>query len=330
MSDAEELVLEPDLPIVDPHHHLWDGTPLVPESGTYLLAEYLEDLGSGHRIEASVFVEAHSMYRACGPEELRPVGEVEFANGVAAMSASGRYGPTRVCTGIVGHADLRLGDRVAGVLEALVRAGGGRLRGIRHMTATDADGSIYESPRPPGLMLDPGFRAGVSRLASFGLSFDTWAHHTQLDEVIDLARRSPETTLIVNHAGGPLRIGRHAARPEEAYADWRRGIERLARCPNTIMKLGGLGMRFLGFPTPASGAHTAASLAALWRPYLDPCIQAFSPARCMFESNFPVDRRTCTYRVLWNAFKTLAAGCSPAEKDALFKGTATRIYRLVS
>jgi L-fuconolactonase len=328
MSDPPEPVLEPDLPIVDPHHHLWDGSPLAPDAARYLLPELIEDIASGHRIEATVFVEAQSMYRTAGPEAMRPVGEVEFANGMAAMAASGRYGPTRVAAGIVGYADLALGAAVDEVLKALARAGGGRLRGIRNMSATDADPSIYPRPRPPGLLRDERFRAGFARLAAFDLCFDAWVHHTQLGEVLDLAREFPGTTLVVDHTGGPLRIGRHASSAADVYAEWKSGIERLARCPNVVMKLGGLGMRFLGLPTRRVGGDSSSLLAAEWRPFIEPCIEAFSPARCMFESNFPPDGRTCSYRVLWNAFKRLTGACSETERSALFKQTACRIYRL--
>jgi L-fuconolactonase len=323
-----EPILEPELAIIDPHHHLWDGTPLVPNSGTYLFAEFLEDLATGHRIEATVFVEAHSMYRADGPQAFKPVGEVEFANGVAAMSASGRYGRVRVCAGIVGYADLRLGEQVGDVLEALVAAGGQRLRGVRNIGATDTDVSIYPVPRPPRLLLDAQFRAGFAHLARLGLSFDAWIHHTQLDEVIDLAQAFPATTVIVDHVGGPLRIGRYASRLEQSYADWKRDIERLAQCPNVVMKLGGLGMRFLGLPKREAGADSSTFLATQWRPFIEPCIEAFSPWRCMFESNFPVDRLTCSYGLLWNAFKRLAQQYSPTEKAQLFRNTAARVYRL--
>ncbi len=244
------------------------------------------------------------------------------------MSASGRYGPVRVCAGIVGYADLRLGKRVTEVLEALAAAGGKRLRGIRNMNATDTDKSIYPVPRPPRLLLDAQFRAGFAQLAPRGLSFDAWVHHTQLDEVIDLARAFPQTTIIFDHTGGPLRIGRYASRLEQSYADWRGAIERLSRCPNIVMKLGGLGMRFLGLPRRESGGDWSTFLAAQWRPFIEPCVEAFSPSRCMFESNFPVDRLTCSYAVLWNAFKRLAQQYSPAEKAELFRNTAARIYRL--
>jgi predicted TIM-barrel fold metal-dependent hydrolase len=308
---------------------LWDGTPLVPGSGTYLLNEFLADIDTGHRVDATVYVEVASMYRADGPESLRPVGEVEFANGVAAMSASGRYGRARVGAGIVGYADLTLGDRVTDVLEALVAAGNGRLRGVRNMSATDADRSIYPAPRPEGLLRDASFRAGFARLASFGLTFDAWLHHPQLDEVIDLAREFPETSIIVDHAGGPLRIGRYASCLEQSYADWKSAIERLARCPNISMKLGGLGMRYLGMPGRDAGGDSSAFLAAKWRPLIEPCIEAFGTSRCMFESNFPVDRHTCSYPVLWNAFKRITSQCSASEKADLYRETAARVYHLV-
>lgn len=325
-----EPILDPDLPIIDPHHHLWDGTPLAPDSGAYLLPQFLEDIGSGHRIEGTVFVEAHSMYRADGPEEFKPVGEVEFANGVAAMSASGRYGRAGVCAGIVAYADLRLGERAVDVLQALLAAGGGRVRGIRNLNATDADPSIYRAPRTPGLLLDAQFRKGFAYLAPLGLSFDAWMHHTQLQDVIDLAREFPDTTLIVDHTGGPLRIGRYASRLEQSYAEWRNAVERLALCPNVVMKLGGLGMRFLGLPARYAGADSSTFLAAHWRPYIEPCIEAFSPARCMFESNFPVDRLTASYAVLWNAFKRVSESYTKGERTELFSGTASRTYRLDS
>jgi predicted TIM-barrel fold metal-dependent hydrolase len=326
--DADEAVLEPDLEIIDAHHHLWDGTALVPGSGTYLLPEFLADILTGHRIRATVFVEVEAMYREDGPEALRPVGEVEFANGVAAMCASGRYGRTRVCAGIVGFADLCLGQEAVAVLEALIAAGNGRLRGIRHMGAADADAVINRAGRRLGLLQDQRFRAGFSQLAPLGLSFDAWQYHPQLADVVDLARAHPETTIVVDHTGGPLRIRGYAASLDTEYRDWKRSIERLAACPNVVMKLGGLGMRVFGLPPFEDRIARSQFLAAQWRPYIEPCIEAFGVGRCMFESNFPVDKPSCSYAVLWNAFKRLAAGSSAAEKAALFSDTAARVYRL--
>lgn len=321
-----EDIIEPDLPIVDPHHHLWE----APEA-RYLLDELLEDIYSGHNITATVYLQCRSMYRADGPEELQPVGETEFVNGVAAMCAAGTYGPARICAGIVGHADLLLGGRVEKVLEAHIRAGGDRFRGIRHSTAMDPDPRM-KSPaaKPPhDLMMSAGFRDGFSRLAKYGLTFDSWLYHTQIPQVIDLARKFPGTTIILNHVGGMLGVGPYEGRRDELFPGWKKNIAELATCPNVAMKVGGLGMRNLGLafdqrPTPPSSVE----LAQAWKPYVETCISAFGVDRCMFESNFPVDKVSCSYPVLWNAFKRLTSGCSAGEKAALFSGTATRVYRL--
>ena len=264
-------------------------------------------------------------------EELRPLGETEFVTGVAAQSASGQYGRLRACAGIVGMADLMLGDAVAPVLEAHLRAAGGRLRGIRNSTAWHASDEVRSNPvkPPPGLLMEPAFRRGVGRLRDAGLSLDVWAYHTQLAEVIDLARAFPGTAIVLDHCGGPLGVGPFAGRREEIFRAWREDIRTLAACPNVVVKLGGLAMRVGGFefdrePLPP----TSERLAAAWRPTIETCIEAFGAARCMFESNFPVDKGMCGYAVLWNAFKRLAAGASAGEKATLFSGTAVRTYRL--
>jgi predicted TIM-barrel fold metal-dependent hydrolase len=321
----QEEILEPDLPIVDPHHHLWD----TPDWGwRYLLDEVLADVGSGHRVVATVFLECGSMYRAGGPAARRPVGETEFVNGIAAMSAGGGYGPVRVCAGIVGHADLRLGAPVQDVLEAHLRAGGDRFRGIRHSSARDA--SLPDaSRRPPGLLADGRFREGFARLAPLGLSFDAWLYHSQLGELAALARAFPDTPIVLDHVGGPLGVGAYAGRRDEVFADWAGAVRALAGCANVCVKLGGLGMRVGGFdfhegPRPPSSAV----LAAAWRPYVETCVEAFGPRRCMFESNFPVDKGSYPYAAYWNACKRLAEGMRPAEKAALFGATAARFYRL--
>jgi predicted TIM-barrel fold metal-dependent hydrolase len=321
-----EPIIEPDLPIVDPHHHLWDGS-----RRRYLLDELRADTDSGHNIVATVFVEARSMRRASGPAEMRPVGETEFANGAAAMSASGIYGNTRHCAGIVGHADLRLGSRVEPVLEAHLRAGGARFRGIRHIAAWDADISVRNPAYDPpaGLLGDAAFREGFAVLGRLGLTFDAWLFHPQIDELADLARAFPQVGIVLDHVGGPIGIGAYAGRRQEVFPGWAASIRRLAGCPNVYVKLGGLGMRLGGFgfheqPEPP----TSEALAAAWRPYIETCMEAFGPARAMFESNFPVDKGSCSYAVFWNACKRLAHGASDAEKAQLFSGTAARFYRL--
>ena len=322
-----EEIIEPDLPIVDPHHHLVDR----PETGRYLLPELLADLDNGHNITATVYLEWLSMYRAQGPAELRPVGEIEFANGVAAMTASGGYGAHQVCAGIVGYADLALGGTVEKVLEAQIAAGGGRFRGIRFITATHPEQAQWGSmlQRPAGLLMDRRIREGFARLAPLGLSFDAWLYHTQLGELTDLARAFPDTRIVLDHVGGPIGLGPYAGRRDEVFAAWQTGIRELATCPNVYIKLGGLGMRMFGF-----SHHTgelppnSQQLASAWRPYIEACIAAFGAQRAMFESNFPVDKGSCSYHVLWNAFKRIAAGASPTEKAALFSGTAAEFYRL--
>jgi predicted TIM-barrel fold metal-dependent hydrolase len=327
LDRRREEIIEPDLPIVDPHHHLVDR----PETGRYLLHQLLDDIGSGHNITATVYLEWLSMYRATGPAELRPVGEIEFANGVAAMAASGTYGNTQVCAGIVGCADLTLGAAVERVLEAMIAAGGGRFRGIRFITASHPDQAAWGSmvTRPEGLLTDKRVREGFARLAPLGLSFDAWMYHTQLSDLIDLARGFPETPIVLDHVGGAIGLGRYAGKRDEVFAEWSRRIRELAGCPNVHVKLGGLGMRMFGFNLHAGELPPSSEeLAAAWRPYIETCITAFGPERAMFESNFPVDKGSCGYAALWNAFKHIAAGCSAAEKAALFAGTATKFYGL--
>lgn len=327
LGRRREEPLDPALPIVDPHHHLIDR----PESGTYLMSDLLEDIGSGHNIVATVYLEWLSMYRAGGPEEMRPVGEIEFANGVAAMSASGGYGKPRLCAGIVGHADLMLGARVAEVLKAMIVAGGGRFRGIRYIASSDPDQAQWGATflRPQGLLLDKRVREGFAQLAPLGLSFDAWAFHPQLGDVVDLARAFPATPIVMNHVGGPIGLGRYKGKRDEVFADWSARIRELAACPNVHVKLGGLGMKMFGFDFHEGELPPSSEqLAAAWRPYVETCIDAFGPSRAMFESNFPVDKGSYGYGVFWNACKRLAQGASAAEKADLFHDTASRFYRL--
>ena len=322
-----EDILEPDLPIVDPHHHLWDRP-----GNRYLLDDFLTDVRSGHDIRASVFVECGAFYRKAGPEVMAPVGEVEFANGMAAMAASGLYGDTLVASGILGTADLRLGADVATVLDAELAAAGGRMRGIRFIAKWDADEELNTGRyKPlPGLMRDRDFRAGFSMLAPRKLSFDTMIYHPQLPELADLARAFPETTIVVNHVGGLLAHTRtYVARRDAAIGQWRSGLRELAGCENVYVKLGGLGMPYLGLGADKLDAPASSEkLAALWGPYFEDCIESLGPERCMFESNFPPDRESADYAVIWNTFKRVAGRYSAGEKRALFCGTAAKAYRL--
>jgi predicted TIM-barrel fold metal-dependent hydrolase len=322
----KEEVLDPARRIVDPHHHLWDRG-----GQRYLLDDLTSDIASGHNVIATVYVEARSMYRAKGPEAFRPVGEVEFANGAAAMSASGGYGPAAVCAGIVGHVNLLSGDSARPVLEAEISAGQGRFRGIRHSSAWDADPDVAHmyATRPKGLLLDPTFRRGFACLAPLGLSFDAWLFHPQISELTDLACAFPDTQIVLDHCGGPAGTGQYAGRREEIFATWKTSIREIAKCPNVSVKLGGLAMCLLGYdfhqrPMPPSSEE----LAAAWRPYIETCIEAFGVERAMFESNFPPDKGQCSYQVIFNAFKRIATSMSEAEKDALFSKTAMKVYRL--
>ena len=321
-----EPILDPDIPVIDPHHHLW-----VRAGHRYLLDEFLADVRTGHNIVATVFEECHSMYRASGPEEMRPVGETEFVAGVAAMSASGLYGPTRVATGIVGAANLTLGDRVEPVLEAHIRAGGGRFRGVRFSTGWDASEAIGNSGTATGLHMlsHPDVRAGLARLTALGLSFDAWQYHPQLADVIDLARAFPAANIIMCHVGGPLGYGPYAGKKDEVFASWKASITELAKCENVSMKLGGMINRLAAYDYRARLAPvSSAELADYWRPYMETCIELFGPNRCMFESNFPVEKMGIGWATLWNAFKRIASGASVEEKTALLSGTARRVYRL--
>ncbi len=321
-----EEIIDPARPIVDPHHHLWDRG-----GQRYMIEEIVDDIGSGHNIVATVYVDCRSMYRAQGPEAFRPVGEVEFANGVAAMSASGGYGSAAICAGIVGHVNLLQGDGARGVLEAEIAAGGGRFRGIRHSSAWDGDLEVagMYAKRPRGLLLDSKFREGFACLAPLDLSFDAWLFHPQIGELTDLARAFPDTKIVLDHCGGPLGIGSYANRRDEIFATWKASIQEIAKCPNVTVKLGGLAMRLLGYDFHERAMPpTSEELAVAWRPTIETCIEAFGPERAMFESNFPPDKGQCSYQVIFNAFKRIAAQCTEAEKTALFCKTAAAFYRL--
>ena len=323
LDQVIEETLEPDLPICDPHHHLWD----YPES-RYLLDDLLEDTNSGHNVVSTVFMECGAMYRAGGPEAFKPIGETEFVNGIAAMSASGLYGETRACASIVGFADLSLGSAVGDVLDAHMDASE-RFRGIRHATGWDASEDVRNSHTSPTekLLGDKTFREGFSELGKRNLTFDAWLYHSQIEELTALAREFPEQPIVFDHFGGPLGIGPYQGKREEIFSSWKEAVTELARCENVVAKLGGLVMPINGF-----GFHKAAkpasseALESTTRDYYFHMIEAFGADRCMFESNFPVDKASCSYNVLWNSFKRLAARFSAQEKSDLFHDTAARIY----
>jgi L-fuconolactonase len=325
-APRQEPILEPELSIIDPHHHVWDD-----ERGRYLVHELAADVNSGHNIIATIFIEAGAMYRAEGADAMRPVGEVEFVNGIAAMSASGHYGKTKLCAGIVGHADLMLADRVQPVLEALIAAGNGRLRGIRHGVTWDTGNAAKFGRRqvPPHQVLDPVFRQGFARLEPLGLSFESWQFHPQLPDLVDLLKAFPKTNVILNHVGGLLGVPPHDHDRNAVFGIWRANIREVAQFPNVTVKLGGLGMLYCGWDFHLREiAPSSEDLAEIWRPYVEACIEAFGPTRCMMESNFPVDKQSCGYAVLWNAMKRITKDYSESEKAAMYRDTAARVYRL--
>lgn len=322
----DEPAIEPGLAIVDAHHHLWER-----QTGRYLADEFGKDVTGGHRVVSTVYVQCRSMLRQDGPDAMKPVGEVEFANGIAAMFASGAYGPARCCEAIVGGADLTLGAELDGVLETMLQVSGGRLRGIRNPLAWHASPEVSSSPVTPprDLMANPVFLRGVSALGRFGLSLDAWVYHTQLDALYELARAAEHVTIVIDHFGGPLGVGPHAGQRAAVHAEWKQKITRLASLPNTRIKLGGAGMNVFGFDFATRELPPSSEeLAIAWRPYFDVCIELFGVDRCMFESNFPVDKGMFSYGVLWNAFKRLASAMSADEKAALFSRTAAATYRL--
>lgn len=350
MTEFDEPILEPDLPIIDPHHHVW----LVPDAmldmldkvdlddarkiartyrlhKRYMPDELLADLNSGHNIRATVYAEAHTMYRRTGPDSLKSTGEVEFANGLGAMADSGLFGEIRFCAGIIGNVDLMLGDGVEDVLEAHLKAGGTRYRGVRPPSTSydDALDGLKHMLGKPGIIMQPEFRKGASRLAAHGLTLDIIVMDCQIPEVTDLARALPDTTIIMDHTGSPVGTGPYAGRQAERFAVWKQNMQDLATCPNVMLKVGGLGMPLCGFPTSALVERAGSeALARDWRPHIETAIELFGTERSMFESNFPIDGVTARYPVIWNTFKRVVSNASPDEKLALFAGNASRIYRI--
>jgi len=338
-----EAILEPDLPIIDPHHHLWDLRPMLPmfpeprhrfietlvPVAHYTFDHILAEVSSGHNVIGTVFMECGAFYNGSYGENKKPVGEVEYVNGVAAQSASGLYGDLRLCAGIVGHADLMLGSAAGEVLDALQAASPNRFKGIRHAAAWDADPEVLGPPfaHPPERYLDGGFREGFAELGKRGMSFDAWLLEPQLPDLIDLAQSFPDQPICLDHCGTPLGMASYTGKLHERFDIWRQNIHELAKSENVMVKLGGLAMHNCALPEdgPAAG-HGSEHLAALWRPYIETCIEAFGPKRAMFESNYPVDRWGATYPVLWNAFKRITRGASEQEKADLYAGNAARFY----
>ncbi len=325
LAQVQEEIIEPDRPIIDTHHHLWDWP-----GNSYQLEELWSDTESGHRIEKTIFMECHASYRTEGPEHLKPLGETEFVTAIAEASAKGGKGKA-VISAIIGHADLTLGDAVEEVLDGQVEVSHGLFRGIRHAGARDDNPEALFIPggAPEGLYLNKSFQRGMAALGRRGFTYDTWHYHHQNRDFLALARAVPDTTMVLDHFGTPLGVGAYQNKREEIYQAWKEDIAEISRCPNVVAKLGGLAMPDNGFGwnqramPPTSDEFVAAQA----RYYLH-TIECFGVDRCMFESNFPVDRLSLSYHVLWNGFKKLVADFSEQDKDALFRGTAERVYKL--
>ena len=324
LNETIEEPLEPFLPICDPHHHLWYGT-----ENDYPIEALLRDISGGHRIRKTVFVESSLMFNEKASPEMQPVGETEFVGNLLRSKQESEM-DTEIAAGIIGFADLTLGAKVAPVLEAHIAAERQRFRGIRHTAAWDASPEVHSRRNtPPSLLMDRNFRRGFATLQRYNLSFDAWIYHPQLDELTDLAREFPDTSIILNHVGGPLRIGPYASKLESAFREWQRSINELAACDNVSVKLGGLGMRISGNNwDKAEKPPSSTELAKAFEPYITWCIECFGVDRCMFESNFPVDKASYSYTILWNAFKRLTENLAQEDRLALFYNTALKVYRL--
>ena len=323
LAQVTEPALEPELPIVDPHHHLW-----FRPGDQYLVPELSDDLASGHNVVATVFAECGSMYRPDGPLELRSLGETEFVAGCAAMGASGAFGSTKICQGMFGRVDLALADAVGPIFEQHLDCSGGRFKGVRYTTAWDPSDKVASPAAGPELLLDAAVQSAAAVMSRFQLTLDCWVYHHQLQEVVQLAEALPDLHIVVEHTGVPILGGPYRDRQNEVHDVWLAGIHRLAGCDNVFLKLGAFPIRRSGDGVNRSLPPTSGEVAAAWGPWMTEAIAALGPARCMFESNFPVQKLWSSYQVTWNAFKRLAADFSEHDKRELFHDAACRAYRL--
>ena len=328
LAKTQEETLEPEIPICDPHHHFWVARPEPVHYQQYLLPELSSDVGSGHNVKSTVFIEVRCEYRTDGPDEMKPVGEVEYIQTIADAAAAGNQGPTKAAAAIIGHADLKLGDGVRPALEAMQAASPNRFRGVRHSVGYDESPELANRDIKGALGTD-GYRAGAKVLASMGFVLENSLYYHQLSELAEFARAVPELPIVLNHIGGLVRVGPYANRDEEVMPEWRKGVEEVSKCPNIIMKLGGVGqLRYGYYWHDRETAIGSEELAQELGPLMEHCIQQFGPDRCMFESNFPVDKISYSYNVIYNAFKRLSKGYSPTERAAMFHDTAARVYNI--
>ena len=325
---TQEPTLEPELPICDPHHHFWDHRTQSTPYHRYLIHELNADIYSGHNVRSTVFLEVRAMYRLDGPQEMRCVGEVEFVQGMAAASASGIYGPAKAAAAIIGNADLKLGAKVGDVLDALQAASPNRFRGIRHNVTWSPDPGL-ENRESEGILANADFREGAKVLARKEMVLDAMLSFPQMLELAEFAKAVPDLPIILNHIGALRRVGIYANQDDEVEPAWRAGIDAVAACPNITLKLGGMGMPWMGFGWHAREVPVGSKeLAETMSPWMEYCIEKFGPNRCMFESNFAPDKVSYSYNVMYNAFKRLSQGYSDSERAAMFHDTAVRVYRI--
>jgi predicted TIM-barrel fold metal-dependent hydrolase len=328
-ASLPEEVLEPALPVVDTHHHLYGQAG---EPRYYRMQDLTEDLSGGHAVIGTVYIEAYqSGWRSEGPQALRPVGEVDMIIEATRTVTPLHHGPCKIAAGIVAHADLCLGDAVAEVIEAHSAAAQGRLRGIRFQTAWDGGsvGATLAHMPARDVMAQAAFRRGVACVQAAGLSLDTWVYHHQLRDLLDLVDAFPDLLVVIDHLGGLIGVGEHRRQRTSAFMDWVRDLRALAQRPQVRMKVGGLGMPVFGFGFEhASRPATSMELACAWQPYVDACIEIFGTQRLLLETNFPVDRQSASYSAIWNAYKRTTRHLSTDERRDLFYRTACTTYRL--
>ena len=331
---VKEDVIDPERSIIDPHHHLWKGPinpPGIKESYRYMLEDLWRDTSSGHNIEKTVFIDCGQEYYSSGPEKFKPVGETEFVVGIAQEAE--RDKSKAQIAGIIGHANMMLGTSVKEVLELHIEKGEGLFRGIRHAGGWDEDERVKNahSHPTPHIYLEEDFQLGLQELSSMNLVFDTWHYHNQISDLTKLAKNLPDLIIVHDHFGGPLGIGPYKGKREEIFKQWQEDIYELSQCKNVYAKLGGLAMPVNGwawhkneYPASSNDIITEQS-----RYYLH-TIDCFGSKRCMFESNFPVDKQSVSYHVIWNAYKKLVKDFDEQDKHNLFYGTAEKVYKLTN
>ena len=329
---VQEEIIDPDREIIDPHHHLWHGPPNPPgvkESYRYLLEDLWKDSSSGHNIKKTVFIDCGQEYYTDGPEQFKPVGETEF---VVAIARQARSDPSQAqIAGIIGHANMMLGASVKEVLELHEEKGDGLFRGIRHAGGWDKDDRVKNAHSHPTahIYLEDKFQEGLQELSSLNMVFDTWHYHNQIKDLTELAKNLPDLVIVHDHFGGPLGIGPYKGKREEIFAQWKEDIFELSQCKNVYSKLGGLAMPVNGWDwhkkeKPATSDEIISEQSSYYLYALD----CFGSERCMFESNFPVDKQSVSYPVIWNAYKKLVKDFGETDKENLFYRTAENVYKL--